>query len=287
TDAVVVIDADTLVSPNLLRAFDARVQAGARAAQADYAVRNPDEGWRTRLMAIAFGMFHVVRSAGRENLGVSCGLRGNGMCFATDLLREVPHDAFSVVEDVEYGVRLGLAGHRVHYAGEAHVYGEMVSSEKSSRSQRARWEGGRFALAKKHAPALLRQALAERNRVLADLAMDLLVPPLSILVAATAAGIVASGALAVVTRRPNVALVLFGASGLSLAAYVARGWQVSGTGVKGLATLCYAPVYMAWKASLGLRRTTKAPGDWVRTARRDEANGADATAAQDEGVVPS
>jgi glycosyltransferase involved in cell wall biosynthesis len=287
-DAVVVIDADTVVSPNLLSAFDARLQAGARAAQADYAVRNPDEGWRTRLMAIAFGMFHVVRSAGRENLGVSCGLRGNGMCFATDLLREVPHDAFSVVEDVEYGVRLGLAGHRVHYAGEAHVYGEMVSSEKASRSQRTRWEGGRFDLAKKHAPELLGRALFERNRVLADLAMDLLVPPLSVLVAATAAGIVASSALAVVTRRPNVALVLFGASGLSIAAYVARGWQLSGTGVRGLATLCYAPVYVAWKASLGLRRTTRAPGEWVRTARREEANGAGGGAApQDDGVVPS
>jgi 1,2-diacylglycerol 3-beta-glucosyltransferase len=101
TDAVVVVDADTVVSPNLLRAFDVRLQAGAKAVQADYAVRNPEEGWRTRLMAIAFGMFHVVRSAGRENLRLSCGLRGNGMCFATTVLREVPHDAFSVVEDLE------------------------------------------------------------------------------------------------------------------------------------------------------------------------------------------
>ena len=88
-DAVVVIDADTVVSPNLLRAFDARLAAGAVAAQADYAVRNVDDGWRTRLMAIAFGMFHVVRSRGRESFGVSCGLRGNGMCFTTSLLREV------------------------------------------------------------------------------------------------------------------------------------------------------------------------------------------------------
>jgi cellulose synthase/poly-beta-1,6-N-acetylglucosamine synthase-like glycosyltransferase len=270
TDAVVVVDADTVVSPNLLRAFDARLQAGASAVQADYAVRNPDEGWRTRLMAIAFGMFHVVRSAGRENLGVSCGLRGNGMCFSTELLQEVPHDAFSVVEDVEYGIRLGEHGHRVHYAGEAHVYGEMVSSEKGSRSQRARWEGGRLELAKRHAIPLLRRAIRERNPVLADLAMDVLVPPLSVLVAATAVGTVVSGALAIVTRRPNVALVLFGASGVCLLAYAARGWYVSGTGARGLATLGYAPVYMAWKAALRFRRTRNAPGEWVRTTRQSE-----------------
>jgi 1,2-diacylglycerol 3-beta-glucosyltransferase len=275
-DAVVVVDADTVVSSNLLRAFDARLAAGAGAVQADYAVRNPDGGWRTRLMAIALGMFHVVRSTGRENLGVSCGLRGNGMCFTTDLLEEVPHDAFSVVEDVEYGIRLGERGHRVHYAGEAHVYGEMVSSEKASRSQRERWEGGRRRLVKDHGLRLLKRAIATRSPLLFDLAMDLVVPPLSTLVIATAAGAAASTALAVLTGRPNLAQVLFGASGVFLVAYGVRGWQLSGTGAKGLATLGYAPVYMAWKATLPLRRArkSKAPGaasdpsqEWIRTSR--------------------
>jgi cellulose synthase/poly-beta-1,6-N-acetylglucosamine synthase-like glycosyltransferase len=269
TDAVVVVDADTVVSPNVLRAFDARLQAGAKAVQADYAVLNPEEGWRTRLMAIAFGMFHIVRSAGRESLGVSCGLRGNGMCFATDLLQEVPHDAFSVVEDLEYGIRLGERGHRVHYAGEAHVYGEMVSSEKASRTQRARWEGGRLQMAKRHAIPLLVRAIKERSPVLADLAMDVVIPPLSILVAATVLGTAASAALAMVTRRPNAALLMFGVSGLFLVAYAARGWQVSGTGARGLATLGYAPIYVAWKATLRLRR--KRADGWVRTARPGEA----------------
>ncbi len=267
-DAVVVVDADTVVSPNLLRAFDARLQAGASAVQADYAVHNVDDGWRTRLMAIAFGMFHVVRSAGRENLGVSCGLRGNGMCFTREVLAEVPHDAFSVVEDVEYGIRLGERGYRVHYAGEAHVYGDMVASERASRSQRERWEGGRAQMAKTHAIPLLRRALAERNPMLADLAMDVLVPPLSVLVAATVVGSAASLALAAVTRRPNVAMVLFGASGAFLLAYGVRGWQVSGTGARGLASLAYAPGYMAWKATLPLRRRGKSDASqWVRTER--------------------
>ncbi len=271
-DAVVVIDADTVVSPNLLRAFDERLRRGAKAVQADYAVRNPDAGWRTRLMAIAFGMFHVVRSAGRESLGVSCGLRGNGMCFATDLLEEVPHDAFSIVEDLEYGIRIGERGHRVHYAGEAHVYGEMVSSEKASRSQRERWEGGRWQMAKRHGVPLVRRAIGERSPLLGDLAMDLLVPPLSTLVAATAAGLAASAALSVVTLRPNVAGLLFGASGVFLLAYVVRGWQVSGTGVRGLASLAGAPAYIAWKATLRLRRKGDAQPkpEWVRTARQGE-----------------
>jgi cellulose synthase/poly-beta-1,6-N-acetylglucosamine synthase-like glycosyltransferase len=267
-DAVIVVDADTVVSPNLLQAFDARIQAGAKAVQADYAVRNPGAGWRTQLMAIAFGMFHVVRSAGRESLGLSCGLRGNGMCFAKDLLKEVPHEAFSIVEDLEYGIRIGERGHRVVYAGEAHVYGEMVSSEKASRSQRERWEGGRWQMVRRHAVPLLRRALLERNAVLADLAMDLLVPPLSTLVVVTAAGIAASAALSVVTLRPNPALLLFGASGAFLAVYAIRGWQVSGTGLGGLLSLTKAPGYMAWKATLKLRKRGSEGREWVRTSRQ-------------------
>jgi cellulose synthase/poly-beta-1,6-N-acetylglucosamine synthase-like glycosyltransferase len=269
-DAVVVIDADTVVSPNLLRAFDARLAAGAVAAQADYAVRNVDDGWRTRLMAIAFGMFHVVRSRGRESFGVSCGLRGNGMCFTTSLLREVPHDAFSIVEDLEYGIRLGERGHRVHYAGEAHVYGDMVAGEKASRSQRERWEGGRWQMAKRHGLPLLRRAISERSPLLADLAMDVLVPPLSLLVAATVAGTAASVAVSAASLRPTPALSLFGASGVFLLAYAARGWQLSGTGARGLASLAHAPGYMVWKATLPLRRRATATTEWVRTAREGD-----------------
>ncbi len=134
-DALVVIDADTVVSPNLLRAFSARLETGAQAVQADYAVLNPSDSWRTRLMAISFASVHVLRSLARERRKVSCGLRGNGMCFTAELLKQVPHDAFSRVEDLEYGIQLGKAGHRVHYAAEGHAYGAMVASALAAQSQ--------------------------------------------------------------------------------------------------------------------------------------------------------
>ena len=60
-----------VVSPNLLRAFAARLDAGASAVQADYAVRNPDASWRTLLMAIALAAVHSLRSA-RAASGCAC-----------------------------------------------------------------------------------------------------------------------------------------------------------------------------------------------------------------------
>ena len=273
-DAVVVIDADTLVSPNILRAFAARRDLGASAMQADYAVRNPNAGWRTRLIAIAFGAFHIVRSRARERLGLSCGLRGNGMCFSSALLREVPHRAYSVVEDVEYGIRLGEAGYRVHYADEAHVYGEMVTTSDAANSQRRRWEEGRKLLVREHAFRLLKAGLARRDRVLLDLSFDLLVPPLSRVAVALLLGAGLGGGLVAFGAR-GLALGGYTAGLAAVAAYVGRGWQVSGTGLRGLADLGLAPVYVAWKASLRFRKPARATSEWVRTKREPQSGGSE------------
>jgi hypothetical protein len=266
-DAVVVIDADTLVSPNILRAFAARRELGAQAVQADYAVRNPNAAWRTRLIAIAFGAFHIVRSRARERLKLSCGLRGNGMCFGTELLRQVPHRAYSVVEDVEYGLRLGEAGHRVFYTDEAHVYGEMVTTAAAANTQRRRWEEGRKLLVKQNAGRLLRAGMARADRVLCDLAFDLLVPPLSTIALSMFLGSLLGAALVVGLGAPALALTAYGAGLSAVALYVLRGWSVSGTGLRGLLDLGLSPVYVVWKLALRFRRPPRATSDWVRTKR--------------------
>jgi GT2 family glycosyltransferase len=269
-DAIVVVDADSLASANLLRAFAARIEGGAEAAQADYGVMNPDASWRTRLMTIAFTLFHRVRSRGRERLGLSAGLRGNGMCFSAGILGAVPHDAFSRVEDVEYGLRLAEAGCRVHYVGDAAVLGEMVSTESPSRSQRRRWEDGRRELRRREGGRLLRLALARRDPVLLDVAIDLFVPPLSAVAGGVALGLLASRAAAVVCDGSPLATSCYAVALALLVSHVLRGWWLSGTGWRGLAAMGLAPVYMAWKVLLRLRSPGERAKAWVRTSREEE-----------------
>jgi len=265
-----VVDADTIVSANLLDAFAARFAGGARALQAHYAVRNASESWRTRLLAIAFGAIHGVRSLARERLGLSCGLRGNGMAFTRELLREVPHQAFSVVEDLEYGIQLAYRGHRVHYVAEAEVRGEMAATAGVSRSQRWRWESGRRAMARAHVGPLVRRALHARSAVLADLAIDLLVPPAGTLMLWSSLGLAAAAGASALGASLRVAPWLFGASLAALVAYTLRGWSLSGVGARGLLDLLLAPVYVAWKLGLRLKRSDDPRGEWVRTRRPGE-----------------
>ena len=265
-EAVVVVDADTVASPDLLQAFSARLREGASVVQAHYTVSNPQASWRTRLMAIAFCLFHKVRSLARERLRVSVGLRGNGMCFATSLLQQIPHDAYSIVEDLEYGIRIGMAGHRVYYADDAVVSSEMVSSEKASRSQRRRWEDGRREIRRKYALPLLVSAVRRRDRILLDLAIDLLVPPLAVVAAAVGAGLAGAALLSLSAGHVLFALYVWAACAVFLSVYVVRGIWLANMGIRGVLALLYAPVYVAWRIVLpflggGERR------EWVRTPR--------------------
>jgi cellulose synthase/poly-beta-1,6-N-acetylglucosamine synthase-like glycosyltransferase len=206
-----------------------------------------------------------VGSRARERLQLSCGIRGNGWCVTHRLLRQVPYRAFSLAEDIEYGIDLGLAGYRVHYADEAHVAATMVSGEQAARTQRRRWEGGRLQLIRTRILPLLRAAKDPGGGVCLDLALDLLMPPLSY-VAVNIAALLAFAGLALLWESSMETWWSLGlACGVSLLLYVLRGWQLSGVGMRGLMDLARAPSFVLWKLLLMLRARESA--EWVRTKR--------------------
>jgi cellulose synthase/poly-beta-1,6-N-acetylglucosamine synthase-like glycosyltransferase len=260
-DAIVVIDADSEVSGNLLSACAARIANGAEALQIHYGVLDARSSWRTRLMCIALASFHQVRSRARERLGISCGFRGNGWCITHGLLAKAPYRAYSLAEDVEYGIDLGLAGIRIHYVDEARVDAEMVADGASARTQRRRWEHGRFELIRSRTRALLQK----RSAVSLDLALDLLVLPLSYIGMNVVALAVIAAVLLPLTSVALPWLWVAAACGASLMLYVLRGWQLSGMGALGLVDLARAPVFVIWKVLAMLQPRESV---WIRTRRR-------------------
>jgi len=265
-DAVAVVDADAEVSPNLLEAFAAQIEQGAHAVQVHYGVLNPWRSWRTRLLTVAMAAYHVVRSRARERQRVSCGVRGNGWCVTHQLLNEVRYEAFSLAEDIEFGIAIGLAGYRVHYAGEADASQDMTASPQAARKQRQRWEHGRFQLIRSRTLPLLRAAWRRRSPVCLDLALDLLVLPFTYV--ALGVGFLLIAALLAAWWHPAFMPWVWFSLGcvLVLVGYVLRGWQLSGTGARGLVDLLGAPAFVIWKMLLMLSRHQS--GEWVRTDRK-------------------
>jgi hypothetical protein len=169
------------------------------------------------------------------------------------------------VEDVEYGIDLGLVGQRVHYADEASVSGQAVSTGAMAQGQRRRWEGGRVALLRSRVLGLLSAFIRYRSRLCLDLALDLLVPPLSSIALNVAAfGLVASIAH---WRDPGLVVILWTATACAsvLVLYVLRAWHLSGTGIRGMMDLARVPVFVVWKLVVMRGRHS---GEWVRTERQ-------------------
>jgi len=144
-EAVMIIDADTTVSPNIFSEVSKRL-ATSPVIQCRYQVRNHAASWRAGLTALAFLGINVVRPRGRDRLGLSCGIFGNGFAMRRDVLETVPYDAHSIVEDMEFHLALVKNGYRVRFVTEALVLGDMPLSAANSASQHNRWEGGRLRL---------------------------------------------------------------------------------------------------------------------------------------------
>jgi 1,2-diacylglycerol 3-beta-glucosyltransferase len=158
---------------------------------------------------------------------------------------------------------------RVCYVHAAKVWGEMPTSTAASRTQRERWELGRWQLARKYAPALIRRGVRRRSPLLLDLGLDLVIPPLTWLVALAFIGMLLSLLAVVNFAVPSVVVYPWILAFLGLCIYVVRGLQLSGGGARAVIDLLLVPAYAAWKLSLLLRPRRRSHHEWVRTARSD------------------
>ncbi len=262
-DAYVIVDADSRLAPDFLRQMAAALEAGAQVIQAQYRVLNDGDAWTAGLRAVAFALFNHLRPLGRSAFGWSAGLKGNGMCFRREVFERVGWDAYALAEDAEYHLRLLDAGIHVVYAPAALVAAEMPTTLHQARSQQARWERGRQELARTHLGRLVRGFLRTGDIARLDTAMELLLPPLSLMVGAVTLTL----ALAMSLRwAPGIWLAL--ALTLALALHVFIGASLARLSLRAYLALLRAPLYIAWKCWVYLAAlATRGDGPWVRTER--------------------
>lgn len=268
-DAVVVVDADSTLSRNFLTLMDNYLAGGARVIQSSDMVDPHPDSWSVEVTRIGFTLYNFVRPLGRTVLGCSAGLRGNGMCFSTSVLSSIPWDAYSINEDLEYGLQLLLKGVAVAFAPEARVLATMPRDPRNAQSQRARWERGRYEIVRKYSWSLLSASIRRGSFRLFDAFVDLVTPPIVNLLAGACIMLVISATL-----------WLFGVDGMDL--YTILWLLVLGLGIfhmiAGLyvaradrslyAAILHVPRYALWKLLLysGFARKGESKS-WVRTTR--------------------
>ena len=288
-DAIVFLDADSVVSPEFLQVMAARLATGENAIQAYYAVRNPEQSWAGSLRYAALAVLHFLRPLGRMALGTSAGLKGNGMVFAADLIKRYTWST-SVTEDIELHMALLLDGQRVAFAPDAVVWGEMPNKLSSSASQHMRWEQGKKQLFRRYGPKLLHAAWKElraghlkRAFLLGDAVMEFVQPPFSVLAMASLVSLMLSLAFFAyaVAASPGMNWVRSGglaglnmllAAGLVLGqgVYLFVGLQAVSAPRQVYFNLLNAPRLMIWKTGQMLKGyLVRGQNLWIRTERNE------------------
>lgn len=262
-DAYVILDADSVVSPDLIERMDDHLAAGSRVLQAHYRVLNPGASPLTALREAALASLHYLRPLGRARLGLSVGLKGNGMCFEARTLDLVGWSATGLAEDVELHLALVRAGVRTDFVPEATVRADMPTTIRAANSQNMRWEAGRISAARTSAIAMARDGVRARSAVLFDAAVEQLIPPLSVVVAtgafaALASWLAGAAAITAIATLGTVAVALHVLAGLAAVRAPRRTYVA----------LLLSPAYVVWKVGLYARALLwRGVRPWIRTAR--------------------
>lgn len=266
-DAIAIMDADTVMHPDFLNEVSLSLSSpDVMVMQGYYGVSNPEDNWRTALSSAALNVFHHVRPAGRNRMGGTAGLKGNGMAFKTDILKQYGWPAYSIVEDMEFSMILLQDDILVYYNPEAIVYGEMATEKKQAETQRKRWEGGRFEVFKKYGLPLLKLWHKSKKKwQYLDGFMELFTPPLSLLV---------MGQFLFFAVSPFMYPSLFRLSIyclLGTAFYVFSGLILKKASPFVWKSLLKAPFFILWKIPIYLKIVKKGDRNtWERTRRKSE-----------------
>lgn len=263
-NAIVIIDADTIIDPQFLaEASCSLAEADIQILQGYDGVANIKETPLTALNSAAFNIFNHVRPAGRNRIGGTAGLKGNGMVFRSKILKEFGWPAHSSVEDLEFSLLLLMKGIRVIYDPDAVVYAEVAADKQKAESQRIRWEGGRFQILYRFLVPLTVRFLRKPTMLMLDAILDLITPPLSLMV-------VGNLVLLLVTTWFYPAVTFFPLFYMiGLAAYAVSGLILRKAPFYVWLCMATAPFFIIWKIGIYFKIIQKRNeiNVWKRTER--------------------
>ncbi|BBH24821.1 glycosyl transferase family 2 [Paenibacillus baekrokdamisoli] len=170
-DAIVMFDADNLVGNDFLIHMNNDLCEGHKVIQGYLDTKNPTDSWVTASYAITYWYCNRLWQLSRRNLNMANYLGGTGMCFETELMKEMGWGATSLVEDLEFSMRCVQRGVHPVLNYDAKVYDEKPLTFKASSRQRLRWMQGHFTVARQYFFPLLWASIKERSFVKFDAAL--------------------------------------------------------------------------------------------------------------------
>jgi cellulose synthase/poly-beta-1,6-N-acetylglucosamine synthase-like glycosyltransferase len=181
-DFVLFVDADCRLQADLIEGLK-RVSHGVqRPVQALFMMCSAENSPINHSFAeFAWILRNWIRPLGLRNLHCPVQLMGTGMMFPWNAISSAPLASGHLVEDLKLGLDLAETGKAPYFFPFVRVTSTFPTSAKGTESQRQRWVQGHLATIGKFVPRLLAAGLSRGDVNVLVLALDLLVPPLSLL----------------------------------------------------------------------------------------------------------
>jgi cellulose synthase/poly-beta-1,6-N-acetylglucosamine synthase-like glycosyltransferase len=266
-DLVLFLDSDCRVQGDLISRLEEVRASSDRPLQAYYAMESPKNSSRDHSFAeFAWLLKNWVRPLGLFTLNLPVQLMGTGMMVPWPLIRASSVASGNLVEDMQLGIDLAAMGAAARFVPFVTVTSEFPSSEKGNDSQRQRWVRGHLSTMLE-VPKCVALGLIRRNWDLVVLALDIAIPPLSLL----ALLIMGLMPMALITSMFANTIIPLSIAVLDLLLFfltISLAWFVFGRKVlparklRGLGGLALAKLRLLSKIFAG--RTAK---DWIRTDR--------------------
>jgi len=266
-EVLVILDGDCIIEPDTIKNITLSAIATGRPVQSTYLMEQPDApSLKDNISMFSIKVKNLVRLLGLKNLGWHCLLTGSGMAFPWSLINQVSLAGSKTTDDMQLTVDLALAGSTPVFCEEAFVIGRLMK-DKDAQSQRSRWEHGHLEMIMVEVPRLLKAFVKTGNLAALVLALDISVPPLSLLVIFWLAGAFVTCLAAVVGGASYIPAIVVGVAGAFLIMGVLLAWSRFGRSDLPLKNLLSIPFYILSKIPIYLKFVVNPQSRWLKTER--------------------
>ena len=225
-----------------------------------------DPSLKDNISMFSIKVKNLVRLLGLNRLGWHSLLTGSGMAFPWSLISQVSLAGSKTTDDMQLTVDLALAGSTPVFCSEALVMGRLMK-DKDAQSQRSRWEHGHLEMILIEVPRLIKAFAKTGNFAALGLALDILIPPLSLLVMTWFASAIAIWSITLFASISIVPAAIVTAAGGFLFSGVFLAWFKFGRSDLPLRNLIVIPFYILSKIPIYFKFLVKPQSRWLKTER--------------------
>lgn len=264
---VIVLDADCLTTAADMVALSNECFQLRKPVQGVYRMHAPSgASVGTKISAFAWLVKTQIRPSGWRWLGRTCQLMGSGFALPWSIAHSLNMASGHIVEDLKLTLDLARQRKAPVFRSCSIVTSFFPTAAAAQATQRRRWEHGHLELVVSEAPRAMAEALATRNPALLAVALDIVVPPLSLLVMSLAV-LSLFACLQFALNGVTAEAVLACAMTLSVFLAVALAWLAWGRSILAGRELLSIPGFVLRKLGVYAGFVRNRERQWTRTDR--------------------